>query len=92
MSLRRWNPKRDAAEPAIVDALEAIGVTVHRLSHPGLPDLLCWHRREGLRLIEVKTDKGTLTEAQQLTVCSSLPFCIVRSVSDALALYGVHDG
>lgn len=87
MSLRRWNPKRDAAEPAIVDALEAIGVTVHRLSHPGLPDLLCWHRREGFRLIEVKTAAGTLTAAQQRTVCSSLPFCLVRTVAEALALY-----
>lgn len=89
MTLRRWNPKRDANEPAIVDALEAIGVTVHRLSHPGLPDLLCWHRREGFRLLEVKAEKGTLTEAQRETVCSSLPFCIVRSVPEALALFGV---
>jgi hypothetical protein len=90
MSLHRRNPKRDANEPAIVDALEAIGVTVHRLSHPGLPDLLCWHRREGFRLVEVKTATGTLTEAQQRTVCSSLPFCIVRNEAEALALFGVR--
>jgi hypothetical protein len=47
-------------------------------------------RREGIRLLEVKTATGKLTEAQKLTVCSSLPFCIVRSVADALAIYGVH--
>lgn len=91
MTIKRWDAKRDANEPAIVDALEAIGVVVHRLSHPGLPDLLCWSAREGLRLIEVKAEKGTLTEAQRRTV-STIPFCIVRSVPEALALFGVRAG
>ena len=90
MSLHRRNPRRDAAEPAIVDALEAIGVTVHRLSHPGLPDLLCWHRREGIVLLEVKSAHGKLTEAQRNTACSSLPFCIVHSAAEALAIFGVY--
>lgn len=90
MTIHRWNAKRDANEPAIVDALEAIGVTVHRLSHPGLPDLLTFHPREGIRLVEVKTEQGRLTEAQKKTACSSLPFCIVRNVAEALALFGVQ--
>lgn len=87
MSLRRWNPKRDANEKAIVEALEAIGVTVHRISSPGVGDLIAYHWREGVRLLEVKTPKGTLTVVQQR---SRMPRCIVRSVAEALALFGVR--
>jgi Holliday junction resolvase len=81
--------KRDANEPAIVDALEQIGVTVHRLSAPGLPDLLAHHWREGLVLLEVKAEAGKLTPLQLKTKCASLPFCVVRSVAEALAIFGV---
>jgi len=88
VSIRRQAARRDGNEPAIVDALEAIGVVVHRLSAPGLPDLLCWHPREGLRLIEVKMPGERLT-IQQETVRLRMPFFVVESVADALALYSV---
>lgn len=31
----------------------------------GLPDLFCWHKNFGLRMIEVKTETGTYTPAQR---------------------------
>ena len=86
--MRRWGAKRDAAEAAIVDALEAIGVYVVRLSQPALPDLLVFHPREGIRLIEVKSPGGKLNVLQQ-TTRRYLPFAVVETEADALALFGV---
>lgn len=77
--------KRDANERAIIAALEAIGVRVQRVSERGFPDLVCYSR-EGLRLIEVKSNTGKLTLAQQ---AADWPCVVVRSVAEALALYGV---
>lgn len=31
----------------------------------GLPDLLCWHKSYGFRLLEIKTRTGTFTPAQR---------------------------
>lgn len=81
--------RRDANERAIVRALRQIGVTIIWLSAPGVPDLLAWTAREGYRLIEVKRPKGKLTTAQQQTRALGVPFCVVTSVAEALALYGV---
>lgn len=58
MKYRRFNAKRDEAEPAIVEALEKAGWEVHR----ELPvDLLCL-KRDGdtvkVRLLEAKTARG----------------------------------
>lgn len=55
---RRFNAKRDEAEPAIVEALEQAGWEVHR----ELPvDLLCL-KRDGdhvrVKLLEAKTARG----------------------------------
>lgn len=88
MAIRRWAAKRDAVEPAIIDALEAIGVTVRRLSEPALPDLLAYHPREGLRLIEVKSPGQKLNVLQE-TTRRYIPFAIVSSVAEALSLFGV---
>jgi len=78
--------KRDWNEAAIVSALEGIGIRCVRLSAPGCPDLLAYHPREGFRLLEVKQPRGRLTEAQQEF---DLPFTVVRSVPEALAIFGV---
>lgn len=78
--------KRDYNEPSIVQALEDIGITVVKLSAEGCPDLLAWHPREGLRLIEVKQPRGRLTPDQKEF---AMPFTVVHSVEEALALYGV---
>lgn len=58
--------KRDDTEPAIVQALQLAGWTVLRVSDGGVPDLLC--ARSGvLKLLEVKSPGGRLTDAQERT-------------------------
>ena len=80
--------KRDQNEAAIVQALEAIGVTVLRLSGKGCPDLLCC--RQGVWLpIEVKRPRGRLTPAQR-AVRQAAPFPVAESIEDALGLFGVR--
>lgn len=74
--------KRDANEQAIVDALEAVGAHVTRLSGKGAPDLLV-RLRERLYALEVKGPKATRTEAQVVT-----QWPIVRSVAEALTAIG----
>lgn len=49
--------QRDANEPIIVEALEAVGAAVQRLSAPGVPDLLVGYRGV-LYLLEVKLPLG----------------------------------
>ncbi len=62
MSSLRRNPKRDANEPEIVEALKAIGCDVHRLHAPA--DLLVGYRNRTV-LLEVKMPGGTLTDDQK---------------------------
>lgn len=82
--------KRDANEPAIVRALEQIGVKVQKVSAPGFCDLVVHHPHEGVLLLEVKAEKrGRLTPLQIAHWQDGWPVCIVRSVADALALFGV---
>jgi hypothetical protein len=57
MSLARRAAKRDSNEQDIVDALEAIGATVTRLSGEGLPDLLVG-LGGSMWLLEVKQPLG----------------------------------
>ena len=57
--------KRDANEREIIDALEAYGVSVTRLSQEGVPDLLCSTKKgKWWFLVEVKSAKGCLTTEQ----------------------------
>jgi hypothetical protein len=81
VSLSRHNPRRDANEPAIVEALEAVGADVWRLSGRGLPDLLVRFRGV-LYAGEVKTAKGRLRASQGA-------FPVWRTVDDALTAIGV---
>lgn len=87
MSLHRRNPRRDWNEAEIINALEAIGVTVCRMSGEGLPDLLCHYRATWLP-IEVKGPRGKLTSAQ-VKLRRTTGFPVVRSISEALQLFGV---
>ena len=79
--------RRDQEEDAIVRALVAIGVVVLRVSGPGAPDLLGYRGGRWLPM-EVKSRRGTLTIRQQNTRVLA-PFPVVRSVAEALALWGV---
>lgn len=64
MSRITRNPKRDASEPAIVDALKAYGFSVLKLSVPYGPDLVI--AKDGrVRVAEVKTGKSKLRQAQE---------------------------
>lgn len=77
MSLSRYAKKRDSAEPAIIEALEAAGWLVEQLDTP--VDLLCW--RGGLvKLLEVKTGRG-----KKLTVARDKR---QKAQADFLALTG----
>lgn len=80
MSLHRWNPKRDATEPAIVRALESVGAEVWKLSGRGLPDLLVRFRGV-LYAGEVKTKTGRLRASQG-------QFPVWRTPEDALTAIG----
>jgi hypothetical protein len=85
MTIRRHNAKRDANEPAIVDALQAAGASVYRLDQP--VDLLIGFRGK-LLIAEVKIPDATLNPNQQWffqTWKGPTP-PILRSVDDALKL------
>ena len=60
MKRRAFSVKRDANEPEIVDALEKVGATVRRMNWA---DLLVGFRGVNY-VIEVKTEKGKLTDNQ----------------------------
>lgn len=81
MSLSRRNPRRDQNEPAITQALEAVGAEVWKLSGTSLPDLLVRFRGV-LYAAEVKTAAGRLRATQGA-------FPVWRTVDDALAAIGV---
>ncbi len=84
----RWAAQRDAAEPAVVQALELSGWTVVKVSDKGLPDLLCVRRGEVV-LLEVKSKGGRMKPAQvQLHArlrAAGLPVAIVTTPEEALA-------
>jgi hypothetical protein len=84
--------KIDLNQPAIVDALRKVGVTVVSLASVGngIPDLLAG-KHDKVWLIEVKGPKGKLTPAQ-VEFMATWPGVvhIVRSVDDALRLVGVQ--
>jgi hypothetical protein len=79
---RAGGGKRDLAEQAIVDALQAVGARVWRLSGTGNPDLLVLHRGRYTPL-EVKTEKGRRTANQ-----TDIPWTLVRLPEQALLAIG----
>lgn len=85
----RYAAKRDWMEEAIVRALEAIGIDVFRCNSAHLPDLLT-HSRGTWLPIEVKGPSGKLTKGQA-AMYQRAKFPVVRSVAEALSLFGVHD-
>ncbi len=82
MSLSRRNPRRDANEALIVEALQAAGYDVTRVSGVGAPDLLVRRLGRPGALAwgcEVKSATGRRTAAQAV---SGWP--IVRTPEEAL--------
>ena len=70
--------RRDATEPAIIQALKVVGCQVWQVSGRAVPDLLVYRGGKYFPM-EVKTAKGKLTKAQR-----DVPWPIVRSVDDAI--------
>lgn len=78
--------KRDTAEKGIRRALEAAGATVIPISGKGAPDLFVVYRGQ-MWGAEVKTGKGTLTQAQTDSGAGRL-WPIWRTPEDALQTIG----
>lgn len=95
MTLRaQRNPKRDANEKDIKEALERVGAFVTPLSAEGCPDLLVIYHGEKY-LLEVKMPKGKLTPAQTVWHATALNHNvgvhIVHSPLEALTAIGAID-
>jgi Holliday junction resolvase len=60
----RFYTRRDANEPAIVEALRAQGFVVDHINGKGVPDLLV-SKGGAMWLVEVKTPKGGFKPAQE---------------------------
>ena len=88
MKYKGHNPRRDANEPEIVEALEAVGAKVLRLDDV---DLLVAFR-DKLYLLEVKTPQGRLNKKQAAFFREWAGYVwIVRTPEQALALIGATD-
>lgn len=80
--------RRDVMEKPIVQALEAVGAHVTRISGKGAPDILVLYPRASwgrLYAFEVKSGKGKQTEAQLAT-----QWPVIRSVQEALEAVGIR--
>lgn len=78
--------RRDQNESVVVLTLRRIGVAVTQISAPGLADLLCHHEHTGYFMVEVKSQTGTLTDAQ-VTSRPLFPFHIARTEQQALDVF-----
>ena len=89
MTIWRRAAKRDADEPAIVEALRRAGAVVWHLSRPF--DLLVGFSGRLVGL-EVKGSRGRLTQEQEVDFAMirsrGLPVYVVRTPEDALQAVG----
>ena len=85
MSNIRRNAKRDANEPAIINALIKVGCKVYRIMsiERGCPDLLVFRDRN-VYALEVKTKTGKLSEKQKESVYQGA--IIVTSALEAISV------
>ena len=83
--------RRDTNEAQIVQAWAAIGVLSWPISGPGLGDRLTYCPATGVWLpVEIKSASGRFTR-QQRAVRAVAPYPAVRSVAEAVALFGVRE-
>ena len=86
-ALRRYNAKRDANEPAIVNVFRDMGCLVHRLDTP--VDLLVKVYkavRDTIVLVEVKLPGKDLNDTQRKFVDAGWPVHVIRSEDEAINL------
>ncbi len=88
MSLKRFDARRDATEPAIVATLEKVGAQVLRLDVFDL--LVCY--RGALFMLDAKTASGRTTKAQDRLVALGWPLVYVRDEMAALEAIGALSG
>ena len=84
MKRRSYAKSRDANEPEIIEALKKAGAKVQRLD---MLDLLVQFEGK-LYLLEVKTEKGKNTDAQNKLKEKGWIFHIVRTPLEALKAIG----
>lgn len=93
MSLNAFARARDANEPEIIEALEAVGCVVTRMAAKGVPDLLVGFRGK-TKLLEVKRadKKIKLTDDQVkwFDAWKGEQPIIVQTIADALRAIGLH--
>lgn len=89
MKYRSYNARRDGNEKEIVAALRAAGASVVPVSVSGLSDLIVGYQDQTF-LIEIKTKKGKLTDAQVRFRADwqGAPVITARTVDDALKAIG----
>jgi hypothetical protein len=81
-----WNLKRDAAEPAIVQALRQAGCRVLLLDKF---DMLVLYRG-AVFMLDAKTGKGKATEAQDALIREGWPLTLVSDVEGAYRAVGIE--
>lgn len=87
MSVNRYNPKRDANEREIVEALEQAGVHVWRLNTPC--DLLCFRLGKFYALeVKARTARLDKRQADQTEFLRVTGAPIVRTPEQALKAVG----
>ena len=84
----RRRARVDSNHGDIVTALRRLGWKVVSLASvgQGVPDLLAYRTGQPLRLLEVKTNSGVVTPAQEAFMADGWPVTIVRSIDDVVAL------
>lgn len=76
----------DASHGEVRDTFRGLGWLVADCARMGngFPDLLVWHRRAGMHLVEVKTAHGTETDRQTRFRALGWPVVTLRSQSEVL--------
>jgi hypothetical protein len=72
--------RRDAIEPAIIEALRARGAQTWQVGGRGLPDLLVWYRNHPV-VLELKSGHARLSAVQAR---ADAPWPVVRTVEEAV--------
>ena len=84
MSIKRFSARRDANERGVIQALHRVGARVLKMD---AVDLLVLFRGK-LFMLDVKTERGTLTANQKQLIGESWPVKIVYTAEEALKAIG----
>lgn len=85
MSLNRYDAKRDETERDIIRALVKAGCLVMQLDKVDL----AVQRGRGKWFLEVKAERGTLTDRQEALMAAGWDIPVVRTPEEALRAVGL---